>query len=159
VQQADATITLRPRMSRYRQPPSPRDVFAEDASADRVAGRRRVRSKPRLCASCGCVLASDNGGTRCSPCACREPYDPRTDGQFPRRLAAYLARHVGRTVNPCAYFNVVESARYYVHRRVRQLSGCGWEIVGVRGVGGGYMVVRTPQDATDAPPPRARMGS
>ncbi len=130
-------------MTRYHYTPSPRSVFS-DACSPTVSRRHRLRSRAHYCTACGCRLASDHHEPKCSPCNLRDPYDPRTDGAFPRLLADYLARNLGRRVNPCAYFNVVPQARYYVHRRIVDLNRKGWRIVGRRGAGGGYCVAHIP---------------
>ena len=130
-------------MTSYHYPPRPRSVFS-DAVSPVAPRRRRLRSRGKRCTACGCILAQDHHAPKCTPCNLRDPYDPRTDGDFPRKLADYLARHLGRRVNPCAYFNVVPQARYYVYRRIVDLQRAGWIITGTRGAGGGYLVAAIP---------------
>lgn len=129
-------------MTGYHLPPRPHSVFSDSASPDRP---HRLRHRAtRACAACGCRLASDNHGKVCTPCARREAYDPRLDGDFPRKLADYLGRHYGRHCDPCAAFAVLPEARYYVLRRIRDLNAKGWQIVGCAPPLGGYRVATMP---------------
>lgn len=130
-------------MTRYHYTPAAHSVFA-DAASPIVPRRRKLRSRVAYCTACGCRLAHDHHAPKCTPCNLRDPYDPRTDGDFPRKLADYLARSLGRRVSPCAYFNVIPQARYYVHRRILDLQRAGWGIVGTRGRAGGYCVQTVP---------------
>lgn len=114
-------------------------------SGTRRLGRGRLRSRPgRTCASCGCALASDNGGKLCGPCRHRPRYDPRTDSEFPKRLARYLFANVGRECSPCAHFAVIPAGRLHVWRCIERLRGEGWVIHGLKPPQGGYRVETTP---------------
>ena len=109
-----------------------------------VTGTRRQRRsrKPRRCVSCNCFLAADNRARICAPCAEVPCYDPRTDGQVPRKLADYLGRSVGRLCSPCAHFNITHEHGRVVSREVERMKRAGWNIKGVRGCG--FIVVAKP---------------
>lgn len=114
-------------------------------AATRHLGGGRIRSHPRrLCVSCECVMSSDNPRKVCDPCRHRPQYDPRTDPAFPRLLADYLARHLGRDCDPCAHFAVVPATRYYVRRRIHDLCEAGWDVNALSPPRGGYHVATIP---------------
>ena len=120
-----------------------------------VRNRRGVRPSTRgtqreRCLSCGCILAADHDNRLCSPCRAREPYDPRTDGDFAAKLAAYLGRHIGGDCDPYRHFGIIPAAHYVVSRQIARLNREGWRIITRHGGprGGGCHVARRPPDVS-----------
>lgn len=84
-----------------------------------------------ICVRCGSRLARDNRGIECSHH--KREFDPRCDGEWPNKLAAYLAENVGGTVHPTAHFGITERDSNSVSRSIAKLRKAGWVIESVRG--------------------------
>jgi hypothetical protein len=120
------------------QPRPPQRIVVK--AARHVAYHRQAAMLGAACRRCGCVLAADNPGDLCAPCVRRPPYDPRSDGAFAGRLAAYLVANRGRWCDPSLHFGVPTHLRDAVWQAVRKLRRGGWVIEGR--ARGGYRLRR-----------------
>ena len=125
-------------MVTLRQPHPPQRIVVK--AARHVTYHRSAALIGAACRRCGCTLAADNPDDLCSPCHRRPPYDPRTDGAFAARLAAYLASNRGRWCDPSLHFGVPPHLRDAVWQAVRKLRRGGWIIEGRQR--GGYRLRR-----------------